>query len=1121
MPDWSPTIKLREKALFIQALAIESPEERAGFLDEACGDDRGLRARLEHLLCVSDRVDGFLDPSQYDGLIAEQDLLTQELFEEGRFLSELGHTIRHLGDDYELLEEIGRGAAGVVFRAYQTSLRREVAVKVILGSALSSPAERERFQAEAEAAAGLNHPNIVPVYEVGRQDNHDYYSMALMRGGTLSASIRRGVFTLREAVRVMITISRTVHAAHRGGIIHRDLKPDNILLNAHGEPHISDFGLAYHIEQQKSLTITRGIQGTPHFMAPEQADPELGPVTTSTDVYSLGAILYQLLTGMPPFQHDSLLQVLQMVKDNPPRPLRSHNGSVDRDLETIVHKCLEKQPARRYDSARTLADDLEAWLEGRPIAARPPTTTERVWKWARRRPTHAMLVAITVLFVLTLGIGGPLVAIQQSKLRVAADLATEIAEDERLATEAQRQAAISARAAADRSARESRSLAYSYSTRLAASVANTDRDSLASHGILRTLLPAPGQDDLRGWEWYYLYADVYLTPRRFNGGGQPVDALGFSPSGRLVASAYRGRNGSVLRDGSHGATIRTLNDPSGSHRAFLWSTDDSRLVTVSDGGAAKVWDPSSGRELAQLPAPVLALGGWLAEGRLIGLTDDNVIRVWDVADLSAVSEVSKTASPTPGLRTIALSPDGLYLAGASDVSDVFLWPTDRLNEPPRVLSGHSGAVFGLAWHRDSRWLASLSEDTVVRVWEVPGGARLLRLWRNETRVNAIAWDPNGMQFLFGGENGFFWHMDLVTSQREKIGEYPVAVTELDWCGVTHSFVVGLADGSIEMKRFGLPDPSRMLYRHEAGWSSIQWSTDGSELAGRTSDGKLLVVDATTGKVQSDRFQSPRRPVRLVGWMPDSDQRIATITATDAGSALGIVQPSQAGPPRRVKFPALEVTAMCWGPDHETVVTLTDDGAITASKMLKDRQARTFQKAGDRSAVFGHISLSPDHRLLLATGDPAQIGIWDYASGRRDPWILPDGTPEPVTHAWHPDAQRFATGNADGSVSVWDPKRRSRLAHFETPSDTAPQIDWHPDGTRLASGGDDAVVHLWDWRIGESPLSLKHGRKPIAAVAWSPDGMRLATVSAEAGLRVWDATAGYLMNSHEDGHRSKP
>jgi serine/threonine-protein kinase len=272
--------------------------------------------------------------------------------------------------DYELQEELGRGGMGIVYRAWQPSLQRNVAVKLILRGTLASTDEQARFQAEAEAAGRLQHPHIVPIYEVASHGGQCYFSMQLVEGTTLAERLADGPLPEREAARLMATVARAIHYAHTQGVIHRDLKPANILLDAAGEPHVTDFGLAKQLDAGASLTRTGAVLGTPAYMAPELASGDRGMIGPTCDVYSLGTILYALLTGRPPFQGPSPVDTVLMVLEQEPLPPRLLNRKLDRDLEMIVLKCLQKPPELRYASAAALADDLEAYLHDEPIAAR-------------------------------------------------------------------------------------------------------------------------------------------------------------------------------------------------------------------------------------------------------------------------------------------------------------------------------------------------------------------------------------------------------------------------------------------------------------------------------------------------------------------------------------------------------------------------------------------------------------------------------------------------------------------------------------------------------------------------------------------------------------------------------
>src|SRR5581483_7205620 len=298
--------------------------------------------------------------------------------------------------DYELLEVIGRGGQGVVYRARQKSLNRAVALKVIGLGHWASDAHLKRFRREAEAAASLDHSGIVPIYEVGERDGSCYFSMKLVEGGQLDAVVRREPMPMRQAVELIAKVARTVHYAHEHGILHRDIKPGNILLDQKNEPHLTDFGLARLIETESTVTRTMEVLGTPSYMAPEQAVGNNATVSSLTDVYGLGAVLYQLLTGQPPFAGGTTYETIKLLLDSEPRQPRVVNPKIDRDLSTICLKCLEKDPKRRYSSALALAEDLERWLKHEPILARHTGILIRGRKWVRRNPTSALLAASLV-----------------------------------------------------------------------------------------------------------------------------------------------------------------------------------------------------------------------------------------------------------------------------------------------------------------------------------------------------------------------------------------------------------------------------------------------------------------------------------------------------------------------------------------------------------------------------------------------------------------------------------------------------------------------------------------------------------------------------------------------------
>jgi TolB-like protein/Tfp pilus assembly protein PilF len=306
--------------------------------------------------------------------------------------------------DYELLEEIGRGGQGVVFRAWQRSLSRTVAVKIIGVGQFATNAHLKRLRREAEAAAKLNHPGIVPIYEVGERDGTNYFSMRFVEGDRLDEVVSRGLISVRQAAEFIVKVARTVHYAHEHGILHRDIKPGNILLDAHGEPHLTDFGLARLVEQGSTVTGSLEVMGTPSYMAPEQAVGNNAAVSSSTDVYGLGAVLYELLTGHPPFAGGTTYETIRLLLDSEPRQPRLWNRKVDRDISAICLKCLEKNPRYRYPSALALAEDLERWLRHEPIRAKRSGFFTRAQKWVQRNRTIAALIMVSVVLAAGLGV---------------------------------------------------------------------------------------------------------------------------------------------------------------------------------------------------------------------------------------------------------------------------------------------------------------------------------------------------------------------------------------------------------------------------------------------------------------------------------------------------------------------------------------------------------------------------------------------------------------------------------------------------------------------------------------------------------------------------------------------
>ncbi len=570
---------------------------------------------------------------------------------------------RRVGD-YELMEEIASGGMGVVYRAQQVSLGRTVALKMILTGRLASPTEVKRFRLEAEAVARLDHPHIVPIYEVGEHEGHPYFSMKLIEGGSLADRLPQLADDPRAAARLMATVAGAVSHAHERGVLHRDLKPANILLDAAGEPHVSDFGLAKRLESDPGLTRTWALLGTPNYMSPEQAAGQGKRPTTASDVYALGAILYELLTARPPFVDEAEADVRQQViHAEPVVPSRLRRG-VPRDLETICLKCLRKEPHQRYASAGALAEDLRPFLDGEPILARPTAAWERAWQWARKKPAVAGLAAsLGVVTAAALGV--------VTSLWLAARGLNEQLRQE----QAKLQSALEHK---DRALEEKdRALAREQTARLVNTIghawfAQRDGDVGKAQEVLAGV--APG---LRCFEYHYLRA---LCGRKMR--------------------IFRGHTGAV--------------------RCVAVSPDGKRLASGGEDGKVFVWDVVTGRPSGEFRHPVSITAVAVSPcGRYVasaGATPS--LQLWEVSS----GRLARTFEGPPGFsgKAVAFSPDGWRLASASHDRTVKLWDV-ATGLTALTLEGHEGKVLGVAFSRDGRRLASAGTDGTVKVWDATAG----------------------------------------------------------------------------------------------------------------------------------------------------------------------------------------------------------------------------------------------------------------------------------------------------------------------------------------------------------------------------------------------------------------
>jgi WD40 repeat protein len=975
--------------------------------------------------------------------------------------------------DYELLEEIARGGMGVVFKARQKSLNRLVALKVILSGQLASEADVQRFRNEAEAAALMDHPGIVPIYEVGQWQPEGggrpvpYFSMKLVEGGSLAGQMARFTGDLRAAVALMAKVARAVHYAHQRGILHRDLKPANILLDEHGAPLVTDFGLAKRVEGDANLTQSGAILGTANYMAPEQAQGKAAGLTTAADVHGLGAILYELLTGRPPFQADNVLDTLLRLRTEKALSPRSLNPRVDADLETICLKCLEKEPAARYGSAAALADDLERWLGGEVIQARRASLGVRLLKWARRKPTLAGLVVLLVLtVVLTLVGAGTLLQLRQT-------------EQERDRAEEARQEEAKARDEAE----QSQQRAQQQQARAEAAEKLAQR-RLYVNGIMRAHFEWLGQDriraaqaleecpaSLRHWEWHYLKR-LCGENRVFRGHTGPVRSVCFSPDGKRLASAsgvwdlqdQQWSSGEVkVRDAQTGQEVFSLKGGAGS---ICFSPDGTRLASNSQDGTVKVWDARTGQQLLTFRGSVNSIASicFSPDGKRLASassSDDRRVKVWDA---QTGQQLLATWGHTQAVTSVCFSPDSKLLASGSWDTTVQVWDA-QTGQELLTLKGHTQAVTSVCFSPDGKRLASAGDDQTVRLWDAQTGQELLTLKGHTAQVSSVCFRPDGKR--------------LASASLDR--------TVLVWDAA------------------GRP-PVRSFEGHTDAVTSVCFSPDGQLLASTADDQAVKIWQAQTGQ----HLLTIKGDVREVSFSPDGTRLAGASRDRKGKTETGVkVWMTQTGQEVLALKGLLRehVYSVAFSPDGKRIASGSWDHTVKVWDVQTGGQVLTLPAPHgvadfDGSHIANGLCFSPDGSRL-ATVSLDSVKVWDAQTGRQLFSFLGDRD-IPTNVCISPDGKRLATAGQDRSIQVWDLQTGQEVLSLRGHTGDVYHVCFSADGKRLASAGTDKTVKVWDAETGQELLSLTTPAE-VRCVCFSPDGNRLAGACADKTVKLWDAT----------------
>ncbi len=1037
-----------------------------------------------------------------------------------------GMRVGYFGD-YRLMEELGRGGMGVVYRARQETLNRTVALKMILSGQLATEADVKRFRAEAEAAARLDHPGIVPVYEVGRHDGKHYFSMAFVEGESLAHRLAQGLPAPRQAAELTRQVAEAVAYAHVEGVVHRDLKPANILIDKAGQPRLTDFGLAKWVEGDGGLTATGEILGTPSYMPPEQAGGKRDQVGPLSDVYALGAVLYCLLTGRPPFQADNPLDTLLQVLDRDPVPPRQLNAAVPRDLETVCLKRLEKEPKRRYGSAQELVADLDRFLRGEPILARPVGPVGRGWRWCRRNPAVAGLAA-SLLVVMGVGtVFSSVMAVRER--REANHSAALTVQANQLAAE--RGALADQAAASERLTRR-----YLYSAHM-----NLAHEAWKSGNVLRAVelldqhRPAGDQDDLRSFEWGYLWHQCHREKRVFTlapaAGNDQATGFAISPDGRWVAVGtirtvwtMRGDDLSTfnaihlwdvaageLRHTLVGAVERKTDSevPNLQFQQLAFSPDSSLFATVTfdlpftkQGGPEArspritVYEVVTLRPRAVIPLPRFVLGDRIAispDNKTVaaGMTErgPNVklpytIMTWDLPASARVPagagrvlrqrEASTTSADSDGFPKFTFSADGKSL----------LW--SKWDEPTVTVTDLAGDGKDRAWPLQERYKLAIqvsADGKYVATLMGTGGVQLLdaRTGKPLHRFNVVnsldpsqpaAFSPDG-KLLAVGEGARVFVSDIESRK-------PVAELK------GHEDTVRAVGFGPDGKTVITVARNKRAGQFEARVWDVATRPGPDEYSLAENAPRLLHPVQGTGVVQSPlgAFPSPKadRLAVVWGWPWGDLDTSRAVTLFDLSTGL----------------PGKKLLHLTW--------TRIDPGNWRVKQFSP---ARASLSADGKWLALGGVGLSED-AAVMPVHDRQFVQLWKLASGGAEGKATLEHTLFAPQARW--PRVPLAVFSPDGTKLAFPPRRveanavpPDRLHLYDIAAGTeavypADPEAWYPHAA--------ALTHLWPGHMWEGSCN---------AIAFTSDSKRVFTAHvrnlapADCRIIAWDVATGQVQS----------
>jgi eukaryotic-like serine/threonine-protein kinase len=1061
-------------------------------------------------------------------------------------------------DGYEILAELGRGGMGVVYLAQQTRLSRPCVLKMILAGAHADNEAIARFLAEAEAVACLQHPNIVQIYHIGEVDGLPYFELEFIPGGSLDQRLNGIPWEGRRAAALVESVACGVAEAHRMGIIHRDLKPGNILLAGGGVPKITDFGLAKSLAKDSGLTRTDSIMGSPGYMAPEQAEGKSKEVGTLADIYALGAILYDLLTGRPPFRGTTVLETLEQVKSTEPVPPSRLVPGVPRDLETIALKCLQKEPEKRYESADALAEDLRRFLGGKSIVARPVPFWEQAWRWCRRHPAPAALTAAVIL-VGALGLAG--VLWQWGEAVRARDLASKRAVAEALARHEAETILVdmyttSGIAAGDQGEYARAALWFANAARLAKADPERRRANV-----------------VRALTWGHRA----ITPlRAIVADGSWPAGLVFHPDGRhlLTKTVVDGktRSTSILLWELDLETPLTFPGGSTAVPAAAWSTDGESLAIGGADGDVVISRFPDGQVTARVAFPGrIRLLEYSANGRYLAIAGGSSARVWDIQSRAYATPV---LTHPDAVTALAFDPEGRSLAtGCMDNhARVFAvpgetasprWPpvyhlrsTDGtpwfpvfVSPPIFVDQGRALVTYGgkrrLTWHSaetgeeirsaepaeptgriaeiepspDGKYLAVLGfQSTEIRMLDVFTGRQVGPVLEHTNTVCNATFSPDSRSLLTSATDGTarLWAVPAGEPLARPLDLHrPVKVVAFKPDGRS----IATQDGDL-VRLWALPEDAVPIVSVplDGGRSFAALSPDGVLMipTGMSFANNRLLRSTTAFRVADGRPAGPSiRPGGVIidaSFSPEG-RSVVTVGARDNRSSDGqqaVVWDWASGQERwRADLPS-EARSVAYRADGRRIAVLCGGGELLVFDSDSGREVRRWQahtaEPADHWITNGKVAFNPDGRDLLTWGMGNDLRAWDAETGRaRYPFVHHRDKCHDVQFS--PDGRSMALASYDGSVTVRELATGTVSSTLPAHPDSVYSARFSPDGTLLVTACRDRTVRVWDWPAGRLACPpFEHAKESLAAT-FSPDGRWVLSIAYDATARGWDWRTG--------------